>query len=1055
MSRTHETTALDTGLEPSSSAFSSSRSSLNSVVGDISLVVGLDCQTQESSAATSISPGSPFSRILLASDTWYVDDHFAGKAQQLREVSRSIRKTGCMPSDAVDKEIDWFYHDFGIDESFFELQSVEAIASIILRLWAAKIAAKAHDGKTSDLFVNSEYSSHAMYIDSCAADASDADRRRCEKIIQKRYLDLSIDQGLFRVESFRSKLEDPTFAESSSLGCYFVYPCRFLGTLDSANPFEMDAIGEHRFLRKATRHTKAIYAEIMMVAMSRVAPVVEVFDVTGPSREIRLVIAYKQMGVSGLYGALPGLYHRHGFIGMKTYVEQFSNGYTIMSAYLEPAQPSHHIDEAKVCKLQSDIEVLCCVPNHAFYQLCVKGLLTWSEGLYAHCISKFVGYFINRVESDLESVFTVLRSAGHMISEPVSRLQRRLRDVTFTPDYVDQIVGRHFALLRQLYQAFESEHATQTGLLPSRQPYDRDADSQSQILLACTDQVERQVMMKCLQFNQSVQMTNFFCGGKAACSFRLDPNFLSLKEYPRRLSGMYMVVGSEFQGFHLQCEEISRGGIRIVISPHPQAYENNRRALFNETYHLAETQQMKNKDIAEGGAKSVILLGPDQQVKRPIAFKKYIDSLLDLQLKRSIDGSRVVDKLSKDDLLYMGPDENTADMMDWATELAEARGSPWWKSTFTGKSARLGGVPHDRYGMTTLSVRAYVEGIYRSCGLNPTRVRKMQTGGPDGDLGSNEILQSEEMYVAIVDGSGVLYDEHGLDRGELHRLAMNREPIANFDESLLSSAGYRVLVDQGPVTLPSGEVIVNPVTFRDEFHLRNGRYDLFVPCGGRPGSIDLQKAERLIDGGICRIPYIVEGANLFLTPEARVRLEHAGCRLYKDASVNKGGVTSSSLEVLTALAFDDDGYRENMCARDDGSMPIFYQDLVHDVQKMIRTNADAEFRAIEAAHERTKKKRSVLSDLLSDRINALSDEIKQSSLTKDTVLRRNVLGHAVPQALQRQLRLDSILDKVCLSISSVRKRCSQLTLIDAGSSAIHHRDGHKVPREQIHVRSWA
>lgn len=55
----------------------------------------------------------------------------------------------------------------------------------------------------------------------------------------------------------------------------------------------------------------------------------------------------------------------------------------------------------------------------------------------------------------------------------------------------------------------------------------------------------------------------------------------------------------------------------------------------------------------------------------------------------------------------------------------------------------------DRYGMTTLSVREYVLGIYRKLGLDPGMVRKLQTGGPDGDLGSNEIKLANEKYTAV------------------------------------------------------------------------------------------------------------------------------------------------------------------------------------------------------------------------------------------------------------------------------------------------------------------
>lgn len=70
---------------------------------------------------------------------------------------------------------------------------------------------------------------------------------------------------------------------------------------------------------------------------------------------------------------------------------------------------------------------------------------------------------------------------------------------------------------------------------------------------------------------------------------------------------------------------------------------------------------------------------------------------------------------------------------------ARERGATWWKSFTTGKSAaKLGGVPHDVYGMTSLGVRQYTLGIMRHMGLREKDITKVQTGGPDGDLGSSE-----------------------------------------------------------------------------------------------------------------------------------------------------------------------------------------------------------------------------------------------------------------------------------------------------------------------------
>jgi len=64
-----------------------------------------------------------------------------------------------------------------------------------------------------------------------------------------------------------------------------------------------------------------------------------------------------------------------------------------------------------------------------------------------------------------------------------------------------------------------------------------------------------------------------------------------------------------------------------------------------------------------------------------------------------------------------------------------------------------------------------------------------QTGGPDGDLGSNEIKLGHERTIAIVDGSGVLYDANGIDINELRRLANEkpRQPVSEFDADLISS----------------------------------------------------------------------------------------------------------------------------------------------------------------------------------------------------------------------------------------------------------------------------
>ena len=224
---------------------------------------------------------------------------------------------------------------------------------------------------------------------------------------------------------------------------------------------------------------------------------------------------------------------------------------------------------------------------------------------------------------------------------------------------------------------------------------------------------------------------------------------------------------------------------------------------------------------------------------------------------------------------------------------------------------------------------------------------KFLTGGPDGDLGSNEVLMGVEKIVGIVDGSGTLFDPEGIDRDALLRLVNNRTMVDHFDGSF-SDKGFFIPVNATNVTLPDGTKVPSGLKLRNEFHLNPMvKADYFVPCGGRPESVNLTNVHQMFDeNGQLRFPHIIEGANLFITEPARHILEDAGCILFKDASTNKGGVTSSSLEVLAALSFDDQSFREHMTSDEDGRFPLFYQEYVKEIIERVETNAYNEFEIV-------------------------------------------------------------------------------------------------------------
>jgi glutamate dehydrogenase len=190
---------------------------------------------------------------------------------------------------------------------------------------------------------------------------------------------------------------------------------------------------------------------------------------------------------------------------------------------------------------------------------------------------------------------------------------------------------------------------------------------------------------------------------------------------------------------------------------------------------------------------------------------------------------------------------------------------------------------------------------------------------------------------------------------------------------------------------------------------------VFVPCGGRPESVDLSNVSKLLpeEGGAPLFQYIVEGANLFFTQEARLRLEKKGIVIFKDASANKGGVTSSSLEVLAALAFNDAEFEQHMCVKG-GNVPAFYEAYVKEVQEIIERNARIEFEALWREHTKGNKQQpiSILSDELSVAIVQLQEQLQEAGLWNNVALRESVLLRAFPKLLLEKVGLEALLERV-------------------------------------------
>lgn len=872
----------------------------------------------------------------------------------------------------------------------------------------------------------------AVFIHSSAAgvSATDGPGAKVEKRIDDNFIDKSTPEKAYRLETFRSA-GSVSSTISQQLRCYFVSPCEFPktpATKLSDGSTDIRSVSDKFFLEKATPNTLEVYQKVMSEVERRDGPVIEMYELED-SREHRIVIGYKMGGTHRYFSALSDLYHFYGLYSARKYVEQFSNGVTVISLYLNPvpnskAPPIEH----SIQQIVREASLLYCLPDNPFFTV-AEGNTPHAvqEATYAYAGWLFAQHFLNRLGPAYTSLKEILNENDPDQADVLAKIKTRLRDETFTRENIRDVIINHPELIRQLYINFAMVHypaADEASQLTPTLSFQRikteqplsDEDLYASIWRGAQSPLAAQILEALLVFNKHILKCNFYQPTKVALSFRLDPAFLPEVEYPKKPFGMFFIVGSDFRGFHVRFRDVARGGIRIVRSRDKENYNSNIRTLFDENYNLSATQTLKNKDIPEGGSKGTVLPSLGANAKR--CFEKYVDSIIDLLIPGKTPGikGRIVDISGREtpEILFFGPDEGTADLMDWAALHARARGAPWWKSFTTGKSAeKLGGIPHDKYGMTSLSVRQYILGVYKAHGLKEKEVTKFQTGGPDGDLGSNEILLSSDKTVGIVDGSGIIYDPNGLDRTELVRLAKARKMIINFDDSKLGNGGYKVLCDQKDIKLPTGEVVPDGTRFRNEFHLRV-KADIFVPCGGRPGAVSISDVNRLVDAdGKPNFKYIVEGANLFITQQARLWLEKKGVVLYKDSSTNKGGVTSSSLEVLAGLSLSDAEYTEDMIFKD-GKPSEFYQSYVKDIQQKICENAASEYNCInkEWHSQKGATPRTLISDQLSTTLNKLQDELEFSDLYDNVEARREVFKHAFPKSLQDKVGLDELMRRL-------------------------------------------
>lgn len=513
---------------------------------------------------------------------------------------------------------------------------------------------------------------------------------------------------------------------------------------------------------------------------------------------------------------------------------------------------------------------------------------------------------------------------------------------------------------------------------------------------------DRRVLVALIGCVRATLRTNLFVPTRYALAFRLDPQLLSQPGRKQEPFGVFFVHGRDFDAFHVRFRDISRGGIRILTPTSREQYALESERIYDEAYALAYVQQLKNKDIPEGGSKGVILV--TQQADIDACGRAFADALLDLMTHDQEIRALIVDHYGHDELLYLGPDQNVSpELTCWIADRALQRRYPQPNAFMSSKPGPS--VDHRAYGVTSEGVTVFLEAALRHVGIDPRRqpFSIKLTGGPDGDVAGNEIrilhreFGDNALIVGIADGSGVAEDPAGLDHSELLRLCDSGEPIMSYRRDRLGARGR-----------------VESAESREGLALRNTMHnrvqaDAFIPAGGRPRTINRENWHEFMSSeGSPSSRVIIEGANLFITADARQRLSEAGVVIIKDSSANKCGEICTSFEILASLLLSEGEFLT--------IKQIFVQQVIGRLRELAAYEAAALFREHRHQPDTTLPE---LSDRLSNVIDHANDAIMAGIGHADEAQRRNfeiVLYEYVPPILTERAG-DTLLERLSPSYS--------------------------------------
>jgi glutamate dehydrogenase len=425
----------------------------------------------------------------------------------------------------------------------------------------------------------------------------------------------------------------------------------------------------------------------------------------------------------------------------------------------------------------------------------------------------------------------------------------------------------------------------------------------------------------------ATQRTDFFAAEPdeepASVTLKINPQTLSFVPLPRPFREIF-VHSPEVEGVHLRFGPVARGGLRW--SDRPQDFRT-------EVLGLVKAQQVKNAVIVPVGAKGGFVPGRLPASGRDAIFEagrsayiRFVDRLL--SVTDDIDGDAIVPPKDvvrhdgEDAYLVVAADKGTATFSDTANGISLKRGF-WLGDAFA--SGGSAGYDHKAMGITARGAWEAVKRHFREmdADIQAQPFTVAGVGDMSGDVfGNGMLLSRTTKLIAAFDHRDIFLDpipDPEASFEERRRLfALPRSSWQDYDRALISKGG-------GVFSRAQKEIALSP-EIRKSLKLNKARVRpaelmtaiLKAPVdllwfGGigtyvrGPAESNAEVGDKANDA--IRITaaeigakVVGEGANLGMTPKARIAYGLKGGRCNSDAIDNSAGVNTSDVEVNIKIA---------------------------------------------------------------------------------------------------------------------------------------------------------